>query len=425
MPARPAITQPLGQHVVGELGHRPLPGGAPHRELGRPASSSSALERGGHVAGSSGGRTTMPVSPSTTASAAPPESPATCGTPHAAASTNTMPKPSCSSPPQRLRHGIVYTSRAAVEPRADRRCGPGRGSAPGASELAGQALQAVEVAAAAGDREDEVRARPAQRRRGPDRRVEALAWHQAADARRSARQSAGSPKCSRASSRSASVERAEALRVDARRHDRDRQRAAGGVLGLSRRVAAGRDDVAGPAQHPRERLLAAGQPAGHGDLGAVEDHVVRQLQRRPDEAERQRGVEHDEVGAEVARQSIRCGAPSAGAASSTGSRVRSMRNGWAVSNSAAPAYGLVSTANESGGRRRHHSHSNDWMPPILGGKSFVTSRCFTARIPSGRPLRSRRARRGRADRSRSRRSMSWSPRWAAAQTAWARSIGSA
>ena len=45
-----------------------------------------------------------------TASWAPPESPATCGTPHAAASRNTMPKPSCSRPPQRFRHGIEKTS---------------------------------------------------------------------------------------------------------------------------------------------------------------------------------------------------------------------------------------------------------------------------------------------------------------------------
>ena len=53
---------------------------------------------------------TYPVSPSATASAAPPESPATCGTPHEAASTNTIPKPSCSSPPHRLRHSMANTS---------------------------------------------------------------------------------------------------------------------------------------------------------------------------------------------------------------------------------------------------------------------------------------------------------------------------
>ena len=68
-----------------------------------------------------------------------------------------------------------------------------------------------------------------------------------------------------------------------------------------------------------------------------------------------------------------------GCGSSTGSGVRSIRYAWALSNCAAPSYGLVSTAKRSGGSRRHHSHSNDWMPPIFGGKSFVTSRCFTRR----------------------------------------------
>ena len=71
-----------------------------------------------------------------------------------------------------------------------------------------------------------------------------------------------------------------------------------------------------------------------------------------------------------------------GCGSRTGSRTRSTRNGCAASNSAAPGYGLVSTANDSGGRRRHHSQSNDWMPPIFGGKSFVTNRCLHAVEPT-------------------------------------------
>ena len=72
-----------------------------------------------------------------------------------------------------------------------------------------------------------------------------------------------------------------------------------------------------------------------------------------------------------------------GCGSRAGSRTRSMRYACAASNSAAPRYGLVSTANWSGGRRRHHSQSSDWMPPILGGKSFVTSRCFMRRRVRG------------------------------------------
>ena len=80
-----------------------------------------------------------------------------------------------------------------------------------------------------------------------------------------------------------------------------------------------------------------------------------------------------------------------GCGSSTGSGVRSMRYAWALSNCAAPSYGLVSTAKRSAGRRRHHSHSSDWIPPIFGGKSFVTKRCFTSRPASAATSSPRRA----------------------------------
>ena len=195
-------------------------------------------------------------------------------------------------------------------------------------------------------------------------------------------------------------ERAEPFDVDPGRHDRGRQRPTGGALGLGRRVRAGGDHVAGVAQHVGQRLLGAGQAAGHGDLGAVQHDVVRQLERRPDQAERHGRVEHHQLGAEPpgelvhpphhdrVRQQHRLAA-----------RAR-RRNGWAASNSAAPAYGLVSTANRSGGSRRHHSHSSDWMPPILGGKSFVTRRCFMRALPGARRP-SRRARAG-SDRRRRR-----------------------
>ena len=92
-----------------------------------------------------------------------------------------------------------------------------------------------------------------------------------------------------------------------------------------------------------------------------------------------------------------------------------MWNGWAASNAAAPAYGLVSTANESGGSRRHHSHSSDWMPPIFGGKSFVTSRCFTSDAASSSTTSGSASPSGSSASSPSRR---------AAHTAWSRSIGS-
>ena len=96
----------------------------------------------------------------------------------------------------------------------------------------------------------------------------------------------------------------EPLDVDTRRHDRDRQRPPGGALGLARCVLSGRHDVAGASEHGGERLLRARQATRHRDLGAVQHDVVRQLQRRPDESERHRRVEHDEVGADVGGQRV-------------------------------------------------------------------------------------------------------------------------
>ncbi len=66
-----------------------------------------------------------------------------------------------------------------------------------------------------------------------------------------------------------------------------------------------------------------------------------------------------------------------------------MANGCAASQSAAPGYGVVSTCVSSGGRRRHSSYKYDWMPPILGGKSFVTRSDVTecAAPTPGRALR--------------------------------------
>ena len=96
----------------------------------------------------------------------------------------------------------------------------------------------------------------------------------------------------------------EALDVDARWHDRDRQRLPGGVLGLGRRIPTGGDDVAGAAQHMAERLLRTGDPARDRHLGAVQHDVVRQRERRPDQPERDRRVEHDELGPDPARHGV-------------------------------------------------------------------------------------------------------------------------
>ena len=52
------------------------------------------------------------------------------------------------------------------------------------------------------------------------------------------------------------AQRVEALGVDPARHDRDRQFPPGRVFGLGGRVPAGGDDVAGPTERVRQRLLA-------------------------------------------------------------------------------------------------------------------------------------------------------------------------
>src|SRR5690606_34772308 len=53
---------------------------------------------------------------------------------------------------------------------------------------------------------------------------------------------------------------------------------------------------------------------------------------------------------------------------------RSTLNGCSRSHAAAPGWLVVSTTNELGSSRRHSSQSIVWIPPTLGGKSFVTKR---------------------------------------------------
>ena len=96
----------------------------------------------------------------------------------------------------------------------------------------------------------------------------------------------------------------EPVGVDTAGHDGDRQLAPGGMFTLGRRIPAGGDDLAGATQRVGECLLGSGEPPGHRDLGAVQHEVVGKLQRRPDQAERDGGVDDDEVGAEVLGQFV-------------------------------------------------------------------------------------------------------------------------
>ena len=97
---------------------RACAGRAPARGRGRPsrggarATAAAARRARRPPAAAESPSTTMPVSPSITASGAPPERPAITGRPVSAASAKTMPKPSTSKPPQRVRHGEAKRSAA-------------------------------------------------------------------------------------------------------------------------------------------------------------------------------------------------------------------------------------------------------------------------------------------------------------------------
>ena len=363
------------QHVVGEfLARRGDATRVPSRPR-RVGSSSSAANASAAACTSSGSSTTKPVTPSTTASAAPPDAPATWGTPHAAASTNTMPNPSCSRPPQRLRHSIVNRSaqpyrRGQVVVRdppeePDRRIEFGR-----------QPPQAVVVAATAGDHRAADRAAPgrAAPQRGSPCRSPCAA--RAGEMPTISSASSGMPKWRRAASRSASVSGRNRSASTPQRHDRDRQLAPGGLLGLGRRVPAGGDDVAGAPERVR-RAPACSAGAGPGTVTSA-PCSTRSYGSCSDGPIRPSGT----AGSSTTRS-----APKSRARSLTCAHHPRVRQQHRLAGALDPERllgverrGAGVRAGEHGepvgGRRRHHSHSNDWMPPILGGKSFVTSRCF-------------------------------------------------
>ena len=101
-----------------------------------------------------GPSTSMPVSPSTRASRAPPESPTTTGRPHAAASMNTLPQPSTSRPPEAVAAGHrehvagrVVAGQVLLGDLAGEHDRPGR-------RLGGQPFQRGQVGPAADDQQD-------------------------------------------------------------------------------------------------------------------------------------------------------------------------------------------------------------------------------------------------------------------------------
>ena len=116
----------------------------------------------------------------------------------------------------------------------------------------------------------------------------------------------------------------------------DRELPTGRPLRLRRGVGAGGDDDPGPPQDPAQQQVRGGQATGDRDLGPVKDHAVGPSQVRAEEADRERRVEHHEVGAGLLGQGVDP-AGEEGMGSSTGSRLRTTRKGCSASNSAAPS----------------------------------------------------------------------------------------
>ena len=271
--------QPLGEHVVGELGHGPLARRRAHRaraSAGRRAARSNAAATS---SASSGRRTTMPVSPSATASAAPPTVAGHLR--HAARrrldehdAEALLLEP---APPVAAQHGVHVG--AAVQRAAGRRWRPGRGTAPARAARSARRAQPALVAAAAGDGQHAARAAIGAASAAARIAVSKPLRGTSRLMPTTSSASTGRPKCAprlRALGRRSSGWKRSMSTPG--RHDRDRQRAAGRALGLGGRVAAGGDRCGGrcAARAPSACLLT-GQPAGHGDLGAVQHDVVRQL----------------------------------------------------------------------------------------------------------------------------------------------------
>ena len=183
----------------------------------------------------------------------------------------------------------------------------------------GEPSQPGRVAPPTCDRELDARSRRPETRPGPDQRVEALPGHQPAHAEHDA------GFCADAEAGASTLplvgsERPEPLGVDPGRDNHDRQIGASDSPGLLRGISACRDDDIGTAQHRTQSGSTAGETAGHGDLSAVQHQPVRLGQRGSEQADRQRGVEHHEVGGDVGRErSMR--RASRGVGSNTRSRV--------------------------------------------------------------------------------------------------------
>ena len=250
------------------------------------------------VAGSS----TMPVSPSATASWAPPLRPAIWGTPAAAASRYTIPNPSCSKPRHRVRHSMANTSahpsRAATSssPSLPRSC-------TGAPVLAARLLRrrrslpspaittcrsrprAASSAAA--------RTRVSIPLRGTSRETLTTVGISRPQPEAAAQQGPLVAACG-----------TEALDVHARRDHECRQMAAQSPFALEGGVAPRCDHPRGRVEDLAKEPPHSGEPSGYGHFGSVDHHRVGQIEARSDQSRGKCRVYHHEVRAVASCQAV-------------------------------------------------------------------------------------------------------------------------
>ena len=257
----------------------------------------------------------------------------------AAASTNTIPKPSCSSPPHRVRHGMANTSAAP--------CRSGRSSW---SMRPKNVTGATRCSAAGRRRRRWSRPRPAMtswRSRYREASCPTASMTTSKPCRGTSREidatssaSAGNP--NRARRRGARPRRAgRSARRRPRADDRDRRLLAGGVLGLAGGVLHRRHDVPG---RPGARWPADWRDPGvrPGTDTSAPCSTTSYGRSRPGPTSPSGTAGSSTTSSAPHRSAIRSiWRVMPGCGGSTRSRVRSIRNGSAASKSAAPGYGLV------------------------------------------------------------------------------------
>ena len=270
-------------------------------------------------------------------------------TPVAAASRNTMPKPSCSSPATGRRHTIAKTSACAVQHRP----GPTSGTRPRKRTgrgRPGQPLEPTAVPSGTGQGQHHVRVARRQLGHRPDEHVDPLARHQPAQAEHHLGRR-GQPQAGPGRGPAGGVEGVEPLHVDAGRDHHVGSGPTRGPGGFGRRVAAGARPPAGPAQDRSQRLARSRGPVPAPDLGPVHHDAVGPFRAARPGPSGRAGSSRTSW-RRPRRPAARSGATRPGVGSSTGGAARSIRNPWRVSQPAGPVRRRSARSARRGSRRQ-------------------------------------------------------------------------